>query len=220
MSIEIIGAGVGRTGTLSLKHALEELGYQKTHHMMELLQNPPQLPYWRELLKTRNTDYNTMLKGYMAVVDLPGAFFYKELMTKYPDAKIILTVRDPEKWYKSAYDTIFQMPKGMDKMIMRVISVFKPELRHIINTLEFANDTVWKGLFQNRFADKAFAIDIYNKWNEEVKNYVPKEKLLVFEVKDGWEPLCAFLNKPVPSTHFPRVNDTQEFIARKKRITK
>ena len=141
-------------------------------------------------------------------------------MTKYPDAKIILTVRDPEKWYKSAYDTIFQMPKGMDKMIMRVISVFKPELRHIINTLEFANDTVWKGLFQNRFADKAFAIDIYNKWNEEVKNYVPKEKLLVFEVKDGWEPLCAFLNKPVPSTPFPRVNDTQEFIARKKRITK
>src|SRR3954470_14529531 len=106
MSIEVIGAGMGRTGTLSLKHALEELGYKKTHHMFELMQAPVQLPYWKDLYKTKSTDYDTMLKGFTAVVDFPGALFYKELMVKYPNAKVILTARDPEKWYKSCRDTI------------------------------------------------------------------------------------------------------------------
>ena len=219
MSVQIIGAGVGRTGTLSLKHALEELGYQKCHHMIELLHNPPQLPYWKELYKTGNTDFDTMLKGYTAVVDFPGAIFYKELMQHYPDAKVILTVRDPERWYKSAIDTIYNMPKGFGRFMMKLVGMFKPPVRHVSNTLDFANEAIWLGFFQNNFSDKARAIDIYNKWNEEVKRYVPKEKLLVFEVKDGWQPLCDFLNKPVPSTPFPKVNDTAEFNARKKQLT-
>src|SRR4051812_5645563 len=112
MSVQVIGAGFGRTGTMSLKHALEELGYQKTHHMFELLQNPPQLPYWKQLYYTGNTDFDTLLTGYQAIVDFPGAIYYKKLMEKYPDAKVVLTIRDPEKWYKSCRDTIFNMPKG------------------------------------------------------------------------------------------------------------
>jgi hypothetical protein len=128
-------------------------------------------------------------------------------------------VRDPERWYKSAIDTIFNMPKGFDRFMMKFIGMFKSPLRHVTNTLDFAKEAIWMGFFQNKFADKAAAIDIYNKWNEEVKRFVPKEKLLVFEVKDGWAPLCEFLNKPVPATAFPKVNDTAEFNARKKQLT-
>ena len=220
MSIQVIGAGMGRTGTLSLKQALEELGYVKCHHMFELLQNPPQLPYWKELYKNGTTDLDTLLTGYMAIVDFPGALFYKKLMQKYPDAKVILTVRDPEKWYKSCRDTIFNMPEGFDRFMMKLVGLFKPEVGHISRTLDFNKEAIWKVLFEDKFSDKTFAINTFNKWNEEVKQYVPKDKLLVFEVQEGWEPLCAFLNKPVPATPFPRVNDTEEFNARKKIATK
>jgi hypothetical protein len=219
MSIEVIGAGTGRTGTLSLKHALEELGYVKCHHMIELLQNPPQLPYWQELHHTGKTDFDKVLQGYRAVVDFPGAIYYKAMMEKYPDAKVILTVRDPEKWYKSACDTIFNMPKGFDRFMMKLVGLLKPDVGHVSRTLDFANEAIWKGLFQDRFSDKAFAIDFFNRWNAEVQRVVPADKLLVFEVKDGWEPLCAFLNKPVPAIPFPKVNDTAEFNARKKKLT-
>jgi hypothetical protein len=219
MSIDVIGAGTGRTGTLSLKYALEELGYVKCHHMIELLQNPPQLPYWKELHYTGKTDFDTVLKGYRAVVDFPGAIYYKALMEKYPDAKVILTVRDPESWYKSASDTIFNMPKGFGRIMMKLVGLFKPEVGHVSRTLDFSNEAIWKGLLQDRFTDKAFAIDFFNRWNAEVKRVVPADKLLVFEVKDGWEPLCAFLNKPIPAIPFPKVNDTAEFNARKKKLT-
>lgn len=220
MSIEVIGAGMGRTGTLSLKRALEELGYIKTHHMFELMLAPAQLPYWKELYKTKTTDYDTMLKGFTAVVDFPGALFYKELMEKYPNAKVILTARDPEKWYKSCRDTIFKAPQGFDRFMMKLVGTFKPEVKHISKSIDFATETIWKGLFEDRFTDKAFAIDTYNKWNEEVIRHVPKEKLLVFEVKDGWKTICEFLDKPIPSTPYPHVNDTAEFNARKKVASK
>lgn len=220
MSIEVIGAGFGRTGTLSLKHALEELGYKKCHHMLEIFQHPEELPYWNRLLETGTTDFDAMFKGYTAVVDFPGSIYYKQLMAKYPDAKVVLTVRDPEKWYKSAYDTIYKAaPKGFNKFMMRVISIFKPELRYVLKSIDFADKCVWKGFFQDRFADKAYMIEFYNKWIEDVKNTVPADKLIVFEVKDGWEPLCAFLNKPVPSIPFPKVNDTAEFNSRTKKMT-
>jgi hypothetical protein len=219
MSIEVIGAGMGRTGTLSMKHALEMLGYHKTHHMFELMINPPQLPYWKQLHQTRSTDFDTLLAGYTAIVDFPGALYYKELMKKYPDAKVILTARDPEKWYKSVSDTIFNYPKGFEKFMMQTVGMFKPEVKHIYNTIEYAKEAIWFGLFERRFADKQFALDIYNQWNDDVLRTVPKEKLLVFNVQDGWEPLCAFLNKPVPDASFPRVNDTKEFNDRKKKMS-
>jgi hypothetical protein len=220
MSIQVIGAGMGRTGTMSLKAALEELGYKKCHHMFEVLSNPPQLPLWNDFYSTRSADFEQIFKGYQAVVDFPGAFFYKELMQQYPDAKVILTVRDPEKWYKSAMDTIYQLPKGFDKFMMNLVGLFKPEVRHVSKTLDFANRLVWLGLFQNKFSDKDFAIRLYNEWNEEVKRNVPPEKLLIYNVQEGWGPLCAFLEKPVPGIEFPRLNDTAAFKNRKKSMTK
>lgn len=218
MSIEVIGAGFGRTGTLSLKHALEQLGYNKCHHMLEIFADPAgQLPHWNKLVDTGSADYDAMFSGYKAVVDFPGSIYYKQLMAKYPEAKVILTVRDAEKWYKSAHDTIYSaVPGGFDKFMMSMVSIFKPQLRGTIKAIDFAEKCVWKGFFKNNFADKANTIKFYNEWIEDVKKSVPADKLIVFEVKDGWEPLCAFLNKPVPSTPFPKVNDTAEFIARAK----
>jgi len=215
MSIKVIGAGMGRTGTLSLKLALEQLGYDKCHHMVEVFKNPPQLALWRDLSDNKPVDFEQLLKGYEAIVDFPGSIFYKKLMQQYPDAKVILSLRDPEKWYKSASDTIYQLPRGFDRFMMKLVGLFKPEVAHISRNLDFANKVVWLDFFENRFKDKDYAIQKFIDWNEEVKRIVPADKLLVFEAQQGWEPLCAFLDKPVPATPYPRVNDTAEFKNRK-----
>ncbi len=216
MSIQVIGAGMGRTGTMSLKHALEELGYQKCHHMIEVMQNPSQLPFWNEMEKKRTTDLDAAMKGYTSIVDFPGSLYYKELMQKYPDAKIVLTVRDPEKWYKSCQDTIYNLPRGLKKLMMKIIGIFKPDIAHVASVFDYVDLSIWNGIFKGNFEDKDATLKIFNEWIEEVKRSVPKEKLLVFEVTQGWQPLCDFLGKPIPSTPFPRVNDTAEFLERKK----
>jgi hypothetical protein len=220
MSIQVIGAGMGRTGTLSLKHALEELGYTKTHHMMEVIENPEQLPYWIEMHYKRKSDYDAMFKGFAAMVDFPGAIYYKEFMEQYPDAKVILNVRDPEKWYKSVNDTIYNIPRGFQRVMMKAVGLFKPQVKYMATFFDYVDNLLWNGFFEGKFEDKEFTIKKFNDWTEEVKRTVPPEKLLVFEVSQGWEPLCAFLNKPIPDKPFPRVNDTVEFNERKKRLTK
>ena len=211
---------MGRTGTMSLKHALEELGYSKCHHMIEVFQNPHQLQYWKDIAANKPVDFDKVFEGYQAVVDFPGSIFYKKLMQVYPEAKVILTQRDPEKWYKSVSDTIYQLPRGFDRIMMKLVGLFKPEVAKISRNLDFANEIVWLDFFQDKFQDKDFAIQKFVQWNEEVKKVVPAEKLLVFEIQNGWEPLCSFLEKPVPSTPFPRVNDTAEFKARKMKFDK
>ncbi|MFN8296417.1 MAG: sulfotransferase [Chitinophagales bacterium] len=220
MSIQVIGAGMGRTGTLSLKHALEELGYHKTHHMLEVIENPEQLPYWIEMHHNRKSDYDAMFKGFTAMVDFPGAIYYKEFMVQYPDAKVILNVRDPEKWYKSVNDTIYNIPRGFQRVMMKAVGIFKPEVKYMATFFDYVDNLLWNGFFEGKFEDKEFTIKKFNDWIEEVKRTVPPEKLLVFEVSQGWEPLCAFLNKPIPDKPFPRVNDTAEFNERKKKMTK
>ncbi len=220
MSIQVIGAGMGRTGTLSLKHALEELGYQKCHHMMEVIQNPSQLPFWKEMHEKRNTDFEAMLKGYTAMVDFPGAMYYKEFMKQYPEAKIVLTVRDSEKWYKSCRETIYKVPKGFDIFMMKLVGIFKPQVKHMSSFFDYVTKVIWGNFFEGKFEDKPYAIKRFSDWTEEVKRVVPADRLLIFEVAQGWQPLCEFLNKPIPSIPFPKVNDTAEFNARKKNMTK
>jgi hypothetical protein len=216
MSIQVIGAGMGRTGTLSLKHALEELGYNKCHHMMEVIANPPQLAFWKEMEAKRTTDFDAMMNGYEAMVDFPGSLYYKEMMQKYPDAKVVLTVRPAEKWYKSVSDTIYNLPRGPKRWMMKIAGLFDPQVAHMANIFDYVDNAIWSNLFKGKFEDKEFALKRFDDWTEEVKRTVPKEKLLVFEVTQGWQPLCEFLGKPIPSTPFPRVNDTAEFLERKK----
>ena len=206
MSIQVIGAGFGRTGTASLKGALEDLGFDRCYHMKEVFPNPEHIPLWQAAAEGKPVDWDRLFEGYQATVDWPGCTFYKELMAHYPDAKVLLNVRDPEAWYKSATDTIFRMSKmGFP---MTLVPLFVPRLRRFIR---MATTLIWQNTFDNRFEDKAYAISVFNDHIAEVKRTVPEGKLLVYEVKEGWEPLCAFLNVPVPDKPFPRLNDSAAF---------
>jgi hypothetical protein len=205
MTIKVIGAGFGRTGTASLKAALEKLGFDKCYHMIEVFQNPAHAQAWIDASQGRPVDWDALFKGYQATVDWPGAAFYQELMRRYPDAKVLLSVRDPERWYQSALDTIYGVARPSHRSwINRLIPLFG-RMNRLLEGI------VWGGTFQGRFEDKQYAIDTFNRHNEEVMRVVPPERLLVYDVKEGWEPLCRFLGVPVPKESFPHLNDTATF---------
>jgi sulfotransferase family protein len=213
MSIKIIGAGLPRTGTTTLKRSLEILGYGKCYHMKELLVNPDMLPTWLELENTGNTDWDKLYDGYEATVDFPGYPWYKEHMKRYPDAKVILTVRSFESWHKSAYNTIWKAgPQTIpEKLVMMIKLLLNPQLRKVIKCIKFVKRNVWEKHFEGRFEDKAFAEKIFNQHIENVKANVPADKLLIYEVKDGWKPLCEFLGVPEPPEPLPHLNKKENF---------
>ena len=217
MSIKIIGAGIGRTGTHSLKLALEELGFGKCYHMDELIfHHPEKLSFWKEVKAGKKVDWDAFFTGYQASVDIPTFVHYKELMQVYPDAKVILTVRDPESWYRSFGETIIRKSKPT---IGEIISMsfrlpFNKELRDRLQVLKFAGSYLSE-FFPNGFQDKENALKFFHDWNQSVMDFVRREKLLVYDVKEGWAPLCRFLNVVVPRSPFPHSNTAAEFIARK-----
>lgn len=198
--MKIIGAGFARTGTLSLKHALQKLGYAPCYHMDEVFKNPDHMAKWRDLAEGQPVDWEAFLGEYQAGVDFPVSIFYEELFTQYPDARVILTTRDPDRWYSSALETIYTMSHSVPwyvKYILPRVARFEEMVRYV----------VWQKYFNGRFTDKQYAIEKFKKHNETVKQTIPPEKLLVFQVKDGWEPLCTFLEVPVPDVPFPNIND-------------
>ncbi|WP_331374848.1 sulfotransferase family protein [Sinorhizobium chiapasense] len=197
MALDVIGAGMGRTGTHSLKLALEQLGFGPCHHMADVLRDPQQKALWRAAGKGKLPEWDAALAGYRSAVDWPSAHFWRELSTYYSDAKVILTVRDPEQWYESMAQTI---GLTMDA------SANDPE--------SFGVAVVGNGVFGGRFDERDHAIAVYGAHNEAVRKAVPPERLLVYEVSEGWAPLCAFLSVPLPSAPFPRTNSTAEFRAR------
>ena len=213
MSIKIIGAGLPRTGTNTLKESLERLGYTKTYHMKELLVHPENLHYWLALKNTSATNWDDLYKGFQATVDFPGYPWYKEHMKRYPDANVILTVRPFEDWYASIYSTIWQAGPQTISQKLKMMSklLFNPRLRSVIKCVKFAKATIFGAHLQGKFADKAFAETIFNKHIEDVKAYVPAEKLLVYNVSEGWGPLCKFLGKPVPTDPLPHLNKKENF---------
>ena len=211
MAIKVIGAGWGRTGTESLKLALEQLGFAKCYHAYELISNPEQIIYWEQLQKGEKPDYNALFKGYRAAVDFPVCYHYRELMAQYPDAKVILTIRDPSHWYESAAKTIFVKPEPGKVRLLRFFGFFSKRLRYIYRITKNAETFLFGQVWKNKTGDKQAMIDFFTAWNEEVKRTVPADKLLVYEVKQGWEPLCKFLNVPVPKSSFPRANEHGDF---------
>lgn len=201
MSLKVIGAGFGRTGTLSLKLALEQLGFGPCYHMVEVFKNPQAVGWWIDAADGR-PDWEKIYQGYSATVDWPNATFYAELADSYPDAKVILTERDPEAWFRSTQATIFaQAPPPtagpFAEMYEKVIA----------------------RLFDGRMHDHDHVIDVYKRHNAEVRKRIPAERLLVYEVAQGWDPLCRFLGVPVPATPMPKVNSTEEFQANRRRMT-
>lgn len=200
--LETIGAGFGRTGTLSLKLALERLGVGPCHHMIELIDHSEQLELWSRAAKEGTADWDVIYRGYRATVDWPGAYFWRPLTAHFPKAKVILTVRDPRQWWESAHESIFQ-----------TLSM-APRDESMAKHREIVSRFVWEGTFGGRFEDADHAIAVFNEHNEAVRREIPADRLLEFQVSDGWGPLCDFLDVPVPDEPFPRSNDRREFAAR------
>jgi hypothetical protein len=194
MPLKVIGAGFGRTGTLSLKTALEKLGFGKCYHMVEILKKLRHMRHWAEIMQGGKAEWETLFKDYQAALDWPVAAYYKDLMTTYPQAKVILTVRDPHSWHRSIMTTLYQAQR---KSLVRLAGIIPPAHR-FLNAMEHA---IWQNVFQDRLEDKDHAIKVFNNHIEEVKRVVPPERLLIFEARQGWEPLCKFLQVPVPVNH-------------------
>jgi hypothetical protein len=194
--MKVIGAGFGRTGTMSLKAALEELGFAPCYHMIEVFEHPEHVSLWEAAIRGEPLDWEKIFGSYQAAVDWPTAAFYNELMKVYPHAKVLLTIRDPEKWYESTKNTLY--PTGD-----------APEPSPI---MRMATKLVWEQTFDGNFEDRRYAIEVFKRHNEEVKKHVPPERLLVYEVKEGWKPLGEFLGVEIPEEKpFPHLNDTEAF---------
>lgn len=199
MSLRVIGVGLGRTGTFSLKLAIDQLDLGPCHHMEEVLHNMPvQVPLWTAALDGR-PDWKKIYSGYSSAVDWPNVCFFRELYKAYPDARFILTHRSPESWAVSFDETIYKMIAIREKM--------PPEMKE---GLEMTRAVVARTGFPTGL-NRQGLIEAFAAHNEAVKETIPSNQLLVYEVKDGWEPLCDFLGKPVPADPFPRSNDGVEF---------
>ena len=195
MDLKVIGAGLGRTGTASLKVALEELGLGPCYHMGEVLPKAEErLPLWIAAAQG-NPDWATIFAGYQSACDYPSCSFWKEQMAFYPSAKVILTTRSAESWFDSVHKTIMapDTTAWLEQGPMR----------------DFFELCMWKD-YKVHINDRDWMVDYFNRRNEEVISSVPADRLLVFEVKEGWEPLCAFLDVPVPEKDFPTVNSRED----------
>ena len=210
--MKVIGVGVGRTGTLSLKAALERLGLGPCFHGRHVLDHPDRLPLWEAAAAGRTVDWKAVLAGYRSTVDWPGAAFWRELAAAFPDARLILTVRDADGWYASVQRTIYRM-FGDGPTDERIA-----EARRVVPGLDiftaFHRRMIWDGFFAGRFADREYAIRAYEEHNASVRREIPPDRLLVVEPGVGWEPLCAFLGLPPPTEPYPHLNDPDRFWAR------
>jgi hypothetical protein len=210
--VKVIGAGFGRTGTMSLKVALEILGFGPCYHMTEVFAHPEHTGFWISAWRGEPADWDGVLGGYEAAVDWPACTFYEELMERHPDAKVILSLRDPERWYQSVRNTIYELSVVIPRHpIYRIgyglvsIFVFRGS-----GNVDLVGEIIWQGTFDGRFEDKHHAIEVFERHSAEVQRRVPENRLLVYDVKAGWEPLCEFLGVEVPDEPFPRTNDTAE----------
>lgn len=196
MPLKVVGAGVGRTGTHSLKLALEQLLGGRCHHMVEIIGDPAQASGWTDAVNGHDVDWQELLSGYIAQVDWPGASFWREISAANPEALVLLSTREPDAWYRSASNTIFQPIAGAP-----------PGLEQWFGT------TLHK-MFEERFSDDlenpTKMMEAFERHNAEVRAGVPADRLLEWTVSDGWEPICERLGVAVPNEAFPATNSTNE----------
>ncbi|MFQ5698703.1 MAG: sulfotransferase family protein [Myxococcota bacterium] len=205
MTLGVLGAGFGRTGTLSLKLALERLGFGPCYHMLEVMAHPEHSPLWSAAGDGEPVDWDTLFEGYRAAVDWPACRFWRELAQAFPAARIVLSVREPERWYESARATIFQAMQ----------LPLPPEAPEWVRAQrDMARKLVLEQTFGGRFEDRDHAIAVYQQHNRDVERAFSPDRLLVHEPAQGWQPLCEFLDTPVPDAPYPRVNSTEEFQSR------
>lgn len=195
MALEVIGAGPGRTATFSLKFALEHLGFGPCYHMLEVFRHATRnIPLWQDVADGR-PDWDTIFEGYRSTTDNPACVYWRELAAYYPEAKVVLTVRDADAWVESCSETI-NSPRLLASLEgSALMRMFKGN---------------YLGQFGDHIDDPEWMASWYRSYNQEVIDTIAPERLLVFHPKDGWEPLCAFLGVPVPAEPFPRVNSREE----------
>jgi hypothetical protein len=202
MALQIIGAGMGRTGTLSLKAALERLGFGPCYHMTRIFEHLDHGPMWQQFAAGARGDWDSLLGDFRAAVDWPASYFWRELAAFYPQAKIILTVRDAGRWFDSIDGTLFRFMR----------SPVVPDDEAARRQIAMARDIVQQRTFDGRIDDRAHVIEVYERHNRTVQATLPAERLLSYDVAQGWAPLCAFLGVPVPDEPFPRINAQQELL--------
>ncbi len=201
MTLKVIGSGFGRTGTMSLKLALEQLGVGPCYHMVEVFQKPEAPQMWVDAANGK-PDWPGIFAGYNSTVDWPNATFYAELAQAYPAAKVVHTERDSDDWYRSTQATIFAKPPPVEPE--EADTPFARMFREVIMRL-----------FDGDLRTRDHVIGVYERHNAQVRATIPTERLLVFHVSDGWAPLCSFLGVATPEGPIPKVNSTEEFIARR-----
>jgi hypothetical protein len=176
--------------------------------MSEVLAHLEHAAIWDAAARGEPVDWESLFRGYQATVDWPGCNFYEEFLRRYTDAKVILTVRDPERWYESVRQTIYYAHHAFLNWLRR----FVPRMRVFTR---LTDRLIWDGMFHGRFEDKPYAIEVFNRFNEQVQRVVPADRLLVYQIQDGWGPLCAFLGQAVPEGKpFPHLNDVAGFRSR------
>ena len=197
--MKVIGIGVGRTGTYSLKLAIEQLGLGPSHHMEVVLHDmAEQVPLWRAALDGR-PDWARIYDGFASAVDWPTAGFFRELSAAFPEARFVLTHRDAGTWADSFGATIYKLLAGRDQA--------PPEMH---DWLQMAHDVVARSGFPGGL-DRDGLAQAFAAHNDAVRRTIPADRLLEYEVREGWAPLCSFLDVPVPDAPFPRTNDRAEF---------
>lgn len=212
--MKLIGAGLPRTGTLTQKLALEQLGLAPCYHWVNVLADLDQVELWNRAMDGEGP-WDEVFAGCQASVDWPGGYFYKELIDVYPDAKVLLSVRNPESWEPSFRETIVGLSHG--EALMRLLSSARGEIDpRWRRYLDLVERMFWgpEGTFADGWAEPAQLIEQFERHNEAVKRIVPAERLLVWQVTEGWEPLCEFLEVEVPSEPLPHENDRETFLDR------
>jgi len=196
MTLSIIGTGFGRTGTDSMRNALNILGAGPTHHMFELEEGAPLRESWLDLANGAEPDWGVLFQGYNACVDWPSAYYWRSLINVYPEAKVLLTLRSAESWWTSFEATILKyLQSGDDPAGLAVLVVAEQ-------------------VFDGRPDDREHAIATFNRNTEEVIATIDSERLLVHNLGDGWDPLCKWLGLPVPDVNYPQGNTTKDMVER------
>ncbi len=213
--MRVIGAGFGRTGTTSLKAALEELGFGPSYTLSEVFRNPEHAKIWEAARRGRageEVDWEGFLGGYEVGIDWPVCSFYEELMEAFPEAPVILTVRDPEPWYESLRSTIYELRRLTHGPLplRAAFRLAEPFVPGVTGTVRLADHLVWEDTFHGRFENRAYAMEVFERQNEAVRRRVPPQRLLVFDVREGWAPLCDFLGVEAPDKPFPHLNEARE----------
>jgi hypothetical protein len=169
--------------------------------MFEVRDNPAKLPDWEALARGECVDWDKVFSGYRCQVDWPGARYWRELAKHFPEARVILTVRDPDDWFDSVQKTIvpFLSARG------------KHPAPHVNAIAEMGYELVNRQVFHERMSDRRHATRVFKDHIAEVQSKIAPERLLTFDLRAGWDPLCEFLGVDRPDTPFPKSNSSKQF---------